>query len=141
MARRKTLGEEGGLEIPTSMVDVVFLLLIFFLIATRLRQPEEKLDAFLPKGAGQSSASLYADIRVTIDPSDTAGAPRLRVGSQPVMSFAELGEKLSRLHAAQPESPVILVGHPNAAYGDMVSALDTCAGAGIADVRFQAPRL
>ena len=37
----------------TPMIDITFLLLIFFMLACKFRTIEGKLKAFLPKGQGQ----------------------------------------------------------------------------------------
>ena len=40
----------------TSLIDVVFLLLVFFMCATQFKQVERKLDAFLPDEHGSKLA-------------------------------------------------------------------------------------
>jgi len=49
---KDVIEEEYEFEIPTSMIDVVFLLLIFFMCASNFRTQEKKLDANLPKDEG-----------------------------------------------------------------------------------------
>ncbi len=49
---RELQKKEYVFELPISMIDVVFLLLIFFIVATRFRTPEHRLDANLPKDEG-----------------------------------------------------------------------------------------
>ena len=53
--RRKKTKEEVKAELDmTSMIDVVFLLLIFFMCATKFRQPEGNLRTWLPRDRGTS---------------------------------------------------------------------------------------
>ena len=59
---RDVLDEEYEFELPLSFVDVVFLLLIFFLCATNFRTVEKKLDANLPKDEGLMSRPVEFEI-------------------------------------------------------------------------------
>lgn len=52
---RSDMADEDPPSSFTSMIDIVFLLLIFFLVATRFKQPEKRLDAQLPKDEGLMS--------------------------------------------------------------------------------------
>ncbi|MEM7168447.1 MAG: biopolymer transporter ExbD [Planctomycetota bacterium] len=54
-----SMGTDKSDAAPLSMIDIVFLLLIFFLCATKFRVPEADLDAFLPRDRG--TASQYVD--------------------------------------------------------------------------------
>jgi biopolymer transport protein ExbD len=62
--------DEWEFELPISMIDVVFLLLIFFLLASKFRSIERRLDADLPKDEGQNPVpkkiELPQEIRVKI---------------------------------------------------------------------------
>ncbi len=51
---RKVLGTQASeeWELPTSMIDVVFLLLIFFMCASQFRTVEKSLDSLLPRNRG-----------------------------------------------------------------------------------------
>ena len=135
--------DKDDLEIPTSMIDVVFLLLIFFLVATRIKVPEEKLDAFLPKDEGLMSKAekieIFQDINVQIAIASDNNTPILKVGDVSVYSFKELETKLATLHRNQPESAVVLIGNGNTPFMFMLATLDACAVNGITNVKFQAP--
>ena len=58
MARRaKPKRDVGDVETDmTSMIDVVFLLLIFFMLATKFKMPEGTLRSYLPKNRGESNS-------------------------------------------------------------------------------------
>ncbi len=57
-------------ELPISMIDVVFLLLIFFICTLSFKSIERKLDADLPKNEGQNpipkKVEVPTEIRVRI---------------------------------------------------------------------------
>ncbi|MHC4249935.1 MAG: ExbD/TolR family protein [Planctomycetota bacterium] len=50
----KLRNEDPEIELPLSMIDVVFLLLIFFMCSMQFKSVEQKLDADLPKNEGQN---------------------------------------------------------------------------------------
>lgn len=52
IARLKAGQEAGERELPISMIDIVFLLLIFFMCCMQFKTVEQKLDAQLPKDDG-----------------------------------------------------------------------------------------
>ena len=54
--RRPTKDVSGAKLDLTAMIDVVFLLLIFFMCATTFRVPEGSLRAFLPRDQGARSS-------------------------------------------------------------------------------------
>ncbi len=54
--------EEWEFELPVSFVDVVFLLLIFFMCASNFRTQEKKLDAHLPKDEGLMAKPVKFEI-------------------------------------------------------------------------------
>lgn len=70
MARRKKKNPDAGkVETDmTSMIDVVFLLLIFFMLATKFKMPEGTLRTFLPKDRGESNSRpmMSETCRVTL---------------------------------------------------------------------------
>jgi biopolymer transport protein ExbD len=58
----------GGFNL-TPMIDVVFLLLIFFLVATRFEQEERDLDVELPQAsAAEPTINRTREIFVTVTP-------------------------------------------------------------------------
>lgn len=62
--RRKGPVEEDGSPLDmTSMIDVVFLLLIFFMCATKFRLPEGSLQTHLPRNKGGRSAKQTPDTK------------------------------------------------------------------------------
>jgi biopolymer transport protein ExbD len=57
--RREAMDEEPELMM-TPMVDIVFQLLIFFMLACRFRTTDGQLNAFLPKNRGMGTAGTPA---------------------------------------------------------------------------------
>jgi biopolymer transport protein ExbD len=67
--RQEVMDEEPGFMM-TPMVDIVFQLLIFFMLACRFRTTDGQLDAFLPKNRGIREAGksviILGDVRVKL---------------------------------------------------------------------------
>ncbi|HCW43734.1 MAG: hypothetical protein GWP41_05710 [Planctomycetia bacterium] len=70
MARRKVVDPDANKAEAdmTPMIDVVFLLLIFFMLATKFKMPEGTLRSYLPKNKGESNSRpmLSENCRVTL---------------------------------------------------------------------------
>lgn len=110
----------------TPIVDMVFLLLIFFLVATTFQQAEREMQVALP--FAQHSGPVSAALRELIVNVDADG--NLYVSARRV-SPEELRDIVEAAVAANPEQRVTVRGDRHASYGDVVRALDVCKGAGI----------
>ena len=80
MAKRKSRAapsEDVEMEL-TPMIDIVFNLLIFFMVATKFKSTEGFIKAFLPKNRGQGSGTPTVDlneVRIKLLWYDSGGAP------------------------------------------------------------------
>lgn len=108
------------------MVDVLFNLLIFFLIATSMVQAQRELHVALPQtvSAGPISAAMR-EIVITID-----AAGRIDVGGK-AATLEELSATLKTAVAANAEQKVSVRGDRSAPYANIAAVLDACKGAGI----------
>lgn len=107
----------------TPMIDVVFLLIIFFLVSSHLARRETRHPVDLARAAGSRPADpAVAAVAITIDE-----AQQIRLGSRPVT----LDELAGRLNAAQ---PVRLRVDRRVTYGAVEPLLRRLAAAGIGDV-------
>tara|TARA_B100000676_G_C17937257_1_gene764349 strand:- start:351 stop:713 length:363 start_codon:yes stop_codon:yes gene_type:complete len=78
------------------MIDVVFLLLIFFMVTTSFTQAEKELDpAIKTDGSGTNTASDLEPI--IIDVFDDGGIPSFRLGSQTSTTIDELRIQLQAI--------------------------------------------
>ena len=76
---RRRRGRRFNLRM-TPMIDVIFLLLIFFILTAKFRIPEQFLDAFLPQeGSGQGGAAVIEPLLVHI--SSTDGGCLVEIGT------------------------------------------------------------
>ena len=93
----RSMKRESNLELSmTSMIDVVFLLLIFFMVTTSFTQAEKELDpAIKTDGSGTNTASDLEPI--IIDVFDDGGIPSFRLGSQTSTTIDELRIQLQAI--------------------------------------------
>jgi len=113
----------------TSLIDVVFLLIVFFMTASRFTDPARDIDLKLPEVAEGDSLSMaekarevvvHVDGRVTLDGEAVAVAdltPRLR----------------DAVSTGRPPSVVIL-GDAGAPFQHIAEAMAACKEAGILDL-------
>jgi biopolymer transport protein ExbD len=110
----------------TPIIDMVFLLLIFFLVATTFHQTEREMQIALPyaSSAGPISAALR---EIIINVNDEG---RIIVNGA-FMSAEELATLIARAVGDNPEQKVTVRGDRGTAYGNVVQVLDICKNAGI----------
>ena len=136
---KSILYEDYQFEIPTSMIDVVFLLLLFFIAGTKMRLPEQKLDTKLPNEGPapfRTSPIPPPQYNLYVDGTDSA-QPVYMLNRLPVRDVNELAFKLRSVAAASPDCSVLVVGRNKTPFKYIISALDACRQADISDVKFQ----
>jgi len=146
----------------TSLIDIVFLLLIFFMCSTQFKQVEQRLDAFLPEDGTGDREIRPSPERLTIFVKDDAAARRsphheIRASRQatyylvarearPIADLNELRGLLAQVHAADPRLRILVAPFDEATGQDqlvpffnIVAVVDTCKAVGLENVAFQAP--
>ena len=122
----------GGLEL-TPMIDVVFLLMIFFLVASKLDEADRSIDVVLPQAAAaRPLTSRPREFVVNIDRDGNYFA-----GARPVR-LEDLQQLLRQAAADNPERQTVIVrADENTAHKFVVGAMDACVQAGIEDYQVQ----
>lgn len=110
----------------TPMIDCVFNLLIFFLVATTFHQAEREMQIALPFAA--SAGPVSATLREIVINVDESG--RIIVSGKTI-DAESLRTLVKDAVAANPEQKVTVRGDRNASYGAVVAVLDVCKGAGV----------
>jgi biopolymer transport protein ExbD len=122
-----------GLEM-TPMIDIVFLLMIFFLVASKLDEDDRALDVVLPQAA--AAQPLTTRPREFVINIDRAG--NYFAGVRPVR-LEELQDLLVQAAADNPARQTVIVrADEEAAHKHVVAAMDACVQAGIEDYQVQA---
>ena len=122
----------------TSMVDIVFFLLIFFLV-TSMQALESVMDMPPPKaatglaGSTRSMADLANEnIEVKIEDDDS-----IWVEDTQTFNEADLRIRLKQAHEDMPTaSGVLVTGNADASHGAAVMVFDACADANLGNVLF-----
>lgn len=108
------------------LIDIVFLLLIFFMVATTYQRSERQLDLELPR-AQTGEASVVAPEEIVVDVTRDG---RLFVAGREV-ERAGLITALETASKGQVETPVVVRGDRLAAHENVVLVLDACGVAGL----------
>ena len=116
----------------TPMLDVVFIMLIFFVVtatfvnevALDVNQPEDdKVEPIDPK-------KIKIVVRIT-------SRDRIRIAQRDV-DWRSVRANIERMHAENPEAPVIIQPHPDSRTETMVHVMDSARQAGVTNVSLAA---
>ena len=110
----------------TPIIDMVFLLLIFFLVTTTFQQTEREMKIALPEAisAGPISMSLR-ELVINVERDGT-----IVVSARPI-SQDDLRTLIGEAVAGNPNQKVTVRGDRETPYANIVTVLDICKGAGI----------
>jgi len=113
------------------LVDVLLLLLIFFLLTWNAARNENELDVKVPKAsAAKEKTSPIGDVVVNVKADGNV------VVNRRTLSAAELSELLKSLGQLNAEQAVVIRGDEAGAYRNVVGVLNICSEAGITNVAF-----
>ena len=110
----------------TSMLDVIFLLLCFFVTASVFSQWESEISISLPSAStAETPGRLPGEVILNVanDGSVTVNARRL--------TLADLGSRLRKVAEFYPGQPVVIRADRETSYDSLVKVLDTCREAGV----------
>ncbi|HTI51901.1 MAG TPA: biopolymer transporter ExbD [Planctomycetaceae bacterium] len=127
----------------TSMIDVVFLLLIFFVCAAAGNVYELLLPTDLAAAGGIESVVPIERpepvdeiwVYLTADP---IGRTKMQLNGTEYASFDALRQVLRSLADVAPEAPVILDIAPEVEAAEMIRVYDTCRAADFRTINFNA---
>ncbi|MCB9729116.1 MAG: biopolymer transporter ExbD [Deltaproteobacteria bacterium] len=146
---RSTRGRRGRVETSidiTSLVDVVFLLLIFLLVTTTFKREEHAFPVELPTSSVKQ-VTITTDkttIFITKDgglhlltvPSDAAPGVPLGQGSADALTDEELEKRLAELHERRPDAPVAIRAEQETRYQRMIDVVALVESAGFTNLYF-----
>jgi biopolymer transport protein ExbD len=130
----------------TPMIDVVFQLLIFFVVAAALGQMPESLlrTELAAAGAVQDAAAPIerepwaVEVWVKLSLDRPSGRTVADMNGTVYEDLSQLKAQLRALSELSPDSPVILDNGDEVPLGDVISVYDTCRAAGFESVNFAA---
>ena len=122
-----------------SMIDVVFLLLIFFMCTSSFEMLENDMPTQMPQaGAAEQDQAELEPVRIHL--SRAGAATVIKCGDETCSGFVGLGKRLRALRAVD-DVPVVIEGEGAVSFGEMVAALDACYQANLRRVAFSAKGL
>ena len=119
------------------MIDIVFLLLIFFMCTSSFNENEGQLPAQMPQTSPQARRLIEDFDPVHITLRSIAGGVEVQCDGQLCSDFDALYAKLEARRAIA-DVPVIIEGRKGVPFGPMVAAMDTCYRANFRRVAFSA---
>jgi len=121
------------------MIDVVFLLLIFFLVATQFKMFEDHLDIDFPETEVQfaSNPSPPPRVIVSLNQNGDVRVDNTRGNAKDKAKLKSIIGRLVEIKRENPRSEILIMSHPSATFGEAVRLLDTFSLAGLKDVRLQ----
>lgn len=133
MGRRKKRNRKSvdEAEVPlSSMIDVVFLLLIYFIVTQKPIIEDTYLAVDLPAPDGKPKPNQTPPTLFTIDVMKRRIPNQYHVNGKPWM-FDQLKNLLKTQADNDPDTTVIINCGPNAKHKKLIKLLDACAEAGL----------
>ena len=113
----------------TPMIDIVFNLIIFFMVSTRFTELEKKVDLSVPEvsdvsalneAAQQQAINVYRDGRITL-------------GAQAV-TLPELTSRLAQARRQTEHLDVVVRGDGDSSFQSVAAVLTACRQAGVSEM-------
>lgn len=146
MRRNSIYNRRTGLRIEmTPMIDVVFLLLIFFVYAAS----DQVVEHLLPSTLSMQSGASPVEIDEPPPPEDdfenivvrlvqAGGTLSWRLNDAPMPNLAEVQKSLTAIASIRADAPVILHPDPGVELGHVIDAYDAARVAGFEKIQFAA---
>ncbi len=113
----------------TPMIDIIFQLIIFFMVGSRFTEMDKKVDVKVPTSS-QAANMPTAPTRYVVNVQRDG---QLTFKSQPI-SIEGLVAELKALRTTQAELNVIVRGDADGPLQNVASVLTACRSAGVSDV-------
>lgn len=128
--RRHAMPHHPGIQLAP-LVDVLLLLLIFFLMTWNAARNENELDVKIPKAAAaKEKMAPIGDIIINVKADGNV------VVNRRTLDTNQLTELLKGLVALNPDQAVVIRGDEAGAYKNIVSVLNVCSQSGVTNVAF-----
>jgi biopolymer transport protein ExbD len=143
MPSKKSRKNASEIELQmTPMIDVTFLLLIFFMCSVRFKLLDGKLDTWLPRSDGvNANAEIHAMLeRIEIGLECAGNVPEgfvvLLIGRR-MLDLDQLCSLLTRFRLEDPAVTVIVRPGKGIEYSHVVATVNECLRAGLTSITFR----
>ena len=128
--RRHATPQHPGIQ-RAQLVDVLLLLLIFFLMTWNAARNENELDVKVPQASSaKEKTAPIGDVVVNVKADGNVVVNRRTLNS------SELTDMLKNLVQLYPDQAVVIRGDETGAYKNVVGVLNICSEAGVTNVAF-----
>ena len=128
--RKNAMPHHPGIQLAP-LVDVLLLLLIFFLLTWNAARNENELDVKLPSAsAAKENAAPAGPVVVNVKTDGTV------IVNRRTLNGDALGELLRNLVQLDAQQAVVIRGDETGAYKNVVDVLNICSQAGVSNVAF-----
>jgi biopolymer transport protein ExbD len=131
MARRHAHTEEADINI-TPMLDIVFIMLIFFIVTTSFTK--ETGATIIRPEAEQAVALQNGSILIAVRPNDDIWMAKRQV------ELREVRQMVERARAENPEGSVVIVADKGSRIGTVTQVMDQVKMAGVRGVAISAAK-
>jgi biopolymer transport protein ExbD len=126
---------EFGFQIAP-MLDVLFVLLLFFMVSAGAQKHEASLTTQLP-GIGNPGGDVPVEVGIDVDGQvNVSGAP---IDSPTDPALPQLVDRLKGIVAANAAQPIIVTPARSTRQQRVVDVLNACAGAKVKNLAFGTP--
>ena len=126
MKFRRQRIDDGGINL-TPLIDVVFLLLIFFMVSTTFTK-ESRLQLELPTADGDPAIEQPETLEIVIDAQGRYQLNEARLGKA---SMPDLMKAMQGLIGSDTMRPVVITADANTPHQAVVSAMDAAGRLGL----------
>lgn len=125
MARRRAIREEATINL-TPMIDVVFLLVIFFMVGAHFGEPEGRIEVNVPGVGELRSMAREPDERLV----EVSGDGKLMLDNQSV-SLEQLASQIRYAYEQYPQIRVAVRGEGEASFQRVAEVLQVIRSTGV----------
>jgi biopolymer transport protein ExbD len=126
---------EFGLQIAP-MLDILFVLLLFFMVSAGSQKKERDLISPLPGPSGPDN-QIALNIRIDANNKVTLnGSGALDPIQKDIKKPSELERKLAAIVADNPDQPILVMPSPKSTHQTIMDVLNACTGAKVKNIAF-----
>ncbi|MBV9462868.1 MAG: biopolymer transporter ExbD [Verrucomicrobiae bacterium] len=119
------------------MIDIMFVLILFFMTAAMLKQSENELGIKVPGSRAASNEPPPSEIILAIDPDGTVNFNGKIIGTPTDDNRSALRSRLAEaIDLFGEKQPVILTPHPSVRHERVIEVLNACSAAHVKNLTF-----
>lgn len=134
MKFKNTIGEAQGFQLAP-MLDIVFLLLIFFVVTTKFIANEQDLKVKVPTAATTTEETSRAIDEIIINVREDGDELIITIDREE-FSRENLLALMKRMVSVNPNQPVRIRGDADARWQKIADVISTCSEAGVWNISF-----